>query len=194
MIDVVIARFNENVAWSNSINHGRYIYNKGVDTVHPEEIQLPNVGREAHTYLYHIVNKYHDLADHTLFLQGNPADHGLPDNLPNVSFLNNMSFNGWFIPLLQKKDEYNYLKCDEYGAPHHHLKIKQFACEHGLFDMTNITEFEFVQGAQFAVSRDAILSRSLSTYQHLLNTLSIPDQTINAHVMERIWKYLFNCY
>lgn len=194
MIDIVVARYNECIRWSECVNQHIHIYNKGSDVVHPQEKQLPNVGREAHTYLYHIVNKYHDLADHTLFLQGNPMDHGLPDNLPNLNLLSSISFNEPFIPLLRKQENYTYLKCDEYGAPHNNLRLKEFASNHGLFDMLNITEFEFVQGAQFIVSRSAIHNRSLSTYQHLLETLSAPGDNISGHIMERIWKYLFKCY
>ncbi|KEQ90285.1 hypothetical protein AUEXF2481DRAFT_103446 [Aureobasidium subglaciale EXF-2481] len=32
-------------------------------------VQLPNVGREGHTYLHHIVEQWDDLAAHTFFLQ-----------------------------------------------------------------------------------------------------------------------------
>ena len=33
-------------------------------------INLPNIGREAHTYLYHIINNYDNLADINVFLPG----------------------------------------------------------------------------------------------------------------------------
>ncbi|KAJ3298190.1 hypothetical protein HDU79_000078 [Rhizoclosmatium sp. JEL0117] len=34
---------------------------------------LPNVGREGHTYMHHIVSEYNNLADHTLFMQAEPV-------------------------------------------------------------------------------------------------------------------------
>lgn len=43
---------------------------------------LPNVGREQHTYLQHVIEHYDDLAPHTLFtpsdLCGNERNHSLP--------------------------------------------------------------------------------------------------------------------
>ena len=37
---------------------------------------LPNVGREGHTYLHHIIHHWDDLAAHTVFLPGNLHDEG----------------------------------------------------------------------------------------------------------------------
>lgn len=72
----VIARYQENIDWANGINNS-IIYNKGAtlpNTIHPI-VSLPNVGREGHTYLYHIIQNYDQLDDHTCFLQGHPFDH-----------------------------------------------------------------------------------------------------------------------
>ena len=42
-----------------------------------EALPLPNVGRESHTYLHHIVNNYDKLADWTVFSQASEPMHGL---------------------------------------------------------------------------------------------------------------------
>ena len=39
-------------------------------------VSLPNVGRESHTYLYHIVNHWEELADWTVFFQGGQPSWG----------------------------------------------------------------------------------------------------------------------
>jgi hypothetical protein len=39
---------------------------------------LPNVGRESHTWLSHIVEEYESLAEWTVFMQADPSDHLLP--------------------------------------------------------------------------------------------------------------------
>ena len=39
-------------------------------------IPLPNVGRESHTYLTHIVTQYDDLSDYTIFFQGGEPSWG----------------------------------------------------------------------------------------------------------------------
>lgn len=93
--DIVVAHYNEDLMWmcnpliSKAIQHAPmettiYIYNKGPDIPSKDMeklrqcfpstvfvvIQLPNVGRETHTYFYHIISRYHNLADMTCFLPG----------------------------------------------------------------------------------------------------------------------------
>jgi hypothetical protein len=78
-IDLVIARYNEDLSWLHKINIGAFksiiVYNKGkrrgVDgIVGIQEIDLPNVGRCDHTYIYHIIHNYDHLAKVTIFLPG----------------------------------------------------------------------------------------------------------------------------
>lgn len=88
-VDIIVARYAENLSWlknipipdSNTIV-SLYIYNKGcklskTDDIMPHVpyfvkdvhlIELRNVGRCDHTYLYHVVNNYDCLADVTIFL------------------------------------------------------------------------------------------------------------------------------
>jgi hypothetical protein len=86
--EIVIARYNENLDWLKKIKKSKDIkitvYNKGKDDINVPFISLPNIGRESHTYLYHIINNYHNLADQTVFCQGDPIFHS-PDfiNLVN---------------------------------------------------------------------------------------------------------------
>jgi len=72
-LQLVIARYRENVQWRYQF-HGlsTTVYDKGDARA---ENPLPNIGREAHTYLHHIVTHYDRLAPITVFLQGNPHAH-----------------------------------------------------------------------------------------------------------------------
>jgi hypothetical protein len=80
--EIVIARYNENLDWLKKIKKSKDIkitvYNKGKDDINVPFIKLPNIGRESHTYLYHIINNYNNLADQTVFCQGDPIFHS-PD-------------------------------------------------------------------------------------------------------------------
>lgn len=69
---LVIARFNEDISWSNCFPS--IIYNKG--EYQSNSINIKNVGREAHTYLYHIINNYDNLAEVTCFFQGTKPSFG----------------------------------------------------------------------------------------------------------------------
>lgn len=76
--EVVVARYNEDLSWilKEFPNDKVTIYNKGKDDLNlPSNyhiIKLPNIGREAHTYIYHIINNYSHLSKRVLFLQGDP--------------------------------------------------------------------------------------------------------------------------
>jgi hypothetical protein len=82
-IELVIARYNEDILWLNKVkNKIITVYNKGEDNINKKfkAIPLPNIGRESHTYLTHIINNYDNLADLTIFSQGDPFFHS-PDFL-----------------------------------------------------------------------------------------------------------------
>ncbi|MGO8745389.1 MAG: DUF3431 domain-containing protein [Thermoguttaceae bacterium] len=76
-MQLVVARYRENLDWLERF--------RGIPTVAYDkgdlraENPLPNVGREAHTYLHHIVAHYDSLAPVTVFLQGDPYAH-----IPNL--------------------------------------------------------------------------------------------------------------
>ena len=92
--EIVIARYNEDLYWLKKIPKSIKItiYNKGLDNIENIKnikyniIKLPNIGRESHTYLYHIINNYDTLADKTIFCQGDSIFHspGFIDLLKNI--------------------------------------------------------------------------------------------------------------
>jgi hypothetical protein len=78
-VEIVIARYNESLSWTLDypFNQFKYIvYNKNPDNNNYEKKyvikneDLKNHGKCDHTYLYHIVNKYNNLTDVTIFLPG----------------------------------------------------------------------------------------------------------------------------
>jgi hypothetical protein len=77
-INIIVARYNEDLKWTlkEPFNKFKYIvYNKGTNENFEKShvskiIKLENVGREFHTYLYHITENYNDLADINIFLPG----------------------------------------------------------------------------------------------------------------------------
>ena len=75
--EVVLARYTEDVSTVllDDMFKGMTItiYDKSNHDI-SHVIKLPNVGRESHTYLYHILQNYHSLADVTVFLPGSCMD------------------------------------------------------------------------------------------------------------------------
>ena len=78
---LIISRYDEDISWLSSYEtFNLYIYNKGSRIKNYEFkniINLKNVGRESHTWLYHIVNNYNKLDDINIFLQGRIDDLGV---------------------------------------------------------------------------------------------------------------------
>jgi len=70
-VEVVVAHYTENLSWTREYERPGVEFTVYSKSMPPPEgsIVLPNVGREAHTFLYHIVRHYHHLADWTVFTQ-----------------------------------------------------------------------------------------------------------------------------
>ncbi len=76
--EMVVARYNEDLSWLSDVSDDIKIivYNKGQpDVAQYPIITLPNIGRESHTYLHHIITNYDNLADVTIFCQGDSLFH-----------------------------------------------------------------------------------------------------------------------
>ena len=77
-INIIIARYNEDLKWTleKPFDQFKYIvYNKGDNENFEKKnvkeiISLENVGKCDHTYLYHIIENYNNLADINVFLPG----------------------------------------------------------------------------------------------------------------------------
>ena len=73
--EIVVAHYIEKLDWVKPIANHSHVYHKGRE-MRPPPLQLyawdklPNVGREFHTYLYHIINNYDTLPEITVFVQG----------------------------------------------------------------------------------------------------------------------------
>ena len=72
--EIVIASFNEDTSWTNNILPGSAVFEYNKNNKHGVEC-LPNIGREAHTYLHHICKQYGNFSDYIFFFQGHPFDH-----------------------------------------------------------------------------------------------------------------------
>lgn len=190
-IDIVISRYKENIDWINNIKSNPiikniYLYNKFYEL----NIKLPNVGREAHTYLYHIVNNYNNLNDITIFLQGNPFPHccNLYSIIDNINNLQNgiLSLNNIIV-----ENEYSINRKHKTLHPHGlflaYFMDLLFGIKMDINQTVNVT-----YGAQFACTKQAILSRPREFYEFLLKFVSYETNPIEGYIFERLWLYIFN--
>lgn len=145
-MNIIISRYNENTSWSDSLENV-IIFNKGEG----DSNKLPNVGREGHTYYHFILSNYDNLQySHYCFLQGFPFDHS-PNILENIKNLD-LSNNSKYISLCEK-----FYITDLLQSP---IKFTE-EFRKMYFNLFNVSEmkdeFVFGAGAQFIVSREAIL-------------------------------------
>ena len=78
---IIVSRYDEDISWLEEYqDFNIYIYNKGrnLETKLSEKVEnLPNVGRESHTWIYHIIKNYNNLDSVNIFLQGRIDDLGI---------------------------------------------------------------------------------------------------------------------
>lgn len=185
-VEVVIARYKEDISWIKLLNpllpYRTRVYNK-----FEGENLLPNVGREAHTYLTHIVENYDNLADYTVFLQGDPIYH-CRDLLKTIDLTHTLEFD-----FLCMSD--GFITCDVNGRPGcggggkiHTPVGKHYEWVTG---KKSPQVFESPSSAQFAVSRKVITDNPRSLYERCLLSVKHENNPIEAHCLERSWASIF---
>jgi len=202
-LQIVVARFNENISWLNDKETDIVIYNKGIDAVNT--IALPNIGREAHTYLYHIVNNYYTLADITVFTQAKIDDHGYSHNLDTLKNLGLSAKDKGYSLNMQ-----TFKKGTDCMDPDFNVQIRDCLIYIYNVPQTSVDKIVFIDwfkkyinpeypdelivylNAIFAVSKEKIHTRPKEFYEDLLTQVSNENAPIEAHFLERSWYYVFN--
>lgn len=187
--EIVVARFKENADWTRPYQKHVTIYCKDPQDTNPNYFHLPNVGRESHTYLHHIIENYDDLATMTLFTQGRISDiphhkvlwnygiptpfnqKGLTNRTPHWGKLSlgNYARNMRFTPLTFGQWWDKYLQLPH---PNHQNYFVQFM-------------------AVFSVHRDVIRAHPKSYYENLISCVSDHVNPEEGHYFERAWYHIF---
>jgi hypothetical protein len=182
--EIVISRFKEDLSWTRNLHDLDYkvtVYNK-----FEGQNLLQNVGKESHTYLTHIVNNYDNLADITVFLQGDPFAH-CSDILQTLNDMQHLTSKIQYYGLSD-----GLIICDGNGRPHcgkNHLPLAKLY--EYLFNLKSPEVFVCNPAGQFAVKNDVIYRNSKSLYEKALNTLTYDVNPIEGFCMERMWTSLF---
>lgn len=186
----VVARYQEPVEWLAAFPNA-ILYNKGdaVESPHPV-IPLENVGREGHTFAYHIVKHYDALDDYTCFLQGNPFDH-----TPSLEQALQLALQ--YIQIHPEPFYFlsHYIMDIDLSKDDTHPTLPPVMQDvyYRLFGIHKTEHpFQFGPGAQCIVSRDAIRRRPKSFYETILAMLGTSVHPPEGYAMERFWWMIFN--
>jgi hypothetical protein len=199
-LELVAARYREDLAWLRRVPAAFRVtvYDKSEDSsamaVAPRArvVARPNVGREAETYLHHIVERWDDLADLTVFVQGKPFDHA-PDLHKTLRAIAEGSLTVadflWlgFVIDWDDPDGGRLFRNWSKNPDRHPLPVRDF--HRALWREEPPERFVFYPGANFAVSSRCIRARPRSFYERA-RQLAVSVEN-GAHCLERCWDRVF---
>lgn len=219
-IEIIVARFNENLNWLNEdpFNQFQYtVYNKGNNDNFEKKnvnkiINLPNVGRCDHTYLYHIYNNFDNLANITIFFPGSI-------HLPNkkgkaIEILNRIKNNNYqhaiyiaqYTSNLKEKFKDFQLDCwqsSESNNSNLYPDTKLYPAiirPYGKwfkYHFGNLLIKHYSINGIFSLDKRDIIQKSKSKYKsklkykYLLNQLRLHANPEVGHYIERSWSAIF---
>jgi hypothetical protein len=220
-LQIVVARYNEDLEWLKEEPFNQYpviVYNKGPnqDFYHAPNIQkiipVKNVGRDAHTILYHIIENYDNLADVTVFLPGSvQMEHKIQKAKEQViecaKYNNTVIISKQYINApnyhpngIQK--ELNDFQIDDYVSTD--TKNKDLNPENKLlpaeirpFGKWHATRFPNIQtnyisyNCIIGIGKKHILQHPKSYYENLIRELSTHSSPEVVHYYERAWFSIF---
>ncbi len=171
-------------------------YNKNSTKLQSDEIPLPNVGREPHTYFHHIIENYDNLSDYVFFSQDNPLDHAskfvdaVNGNEQYWETISRQKFEGayFFNDDPNWKSYLNLLPCPHDAQPYWNYDMKSFWEQ--IFENPWPGTIYFTPGMIFVISKEVIQSISKEQYKKLLSILE--TQRDSPWAIERIIYYIFN--
>jgi len=216
-IQCVVARYNENTDWFNDypFNHFDMIcYNKGPKL--PENcftetckvVNLDNVGRCDHTYLYHIIKNYNNLAPVTIFLPASCMDSHKKEFtfnvIKHVLETKTTVLQGGIVNDV-RKEFYNFT-LDEWKAtnkenievnPESQLQkcpIRPFGKWYDANFGPELKIKVFCFYGIIAVAREHIIQHPIERYEKLIKYVSNSSNPEAGHYMERSWGAIFYPY
>ena len=210
---VIVARFDEQLDWLQPYYGLLAVYNKGktgptrlIDPVY----QLPNVGRESHTFVTYILRNYHSLPEYTAFVQGGiddahswiRKDYG-PRMISAMLKEAKESENGCSIALKAGLDDVDWgfefdgtrIAIEKYKKfESRKLRtLRQFWNEILNLPIPARDEYRVYPSAFMVIRRDRIRSKSWVYYNRIEKELSYSSDPIEGHFMERSWYHIFGC-
>lgn len=180
-IQLVIAKFNEDISWIEKIDIPYIIYNKG--DFNENFINIPNNGREGETYLRYIIENYDNLPENIIFSQGNPFEH----SNDFINIINN--YNSFKEPLIiGLSDWIETEEADSNGCfVQEGSGIKDILPLLGI--NKEITIKTFCTGAQYIIPNKYILNKPKSWWIHCYNIYN--NNPRSPWIFERIWLDIF---
>jgi hypothetical protein len=212
-IEIIISRFNEDLNWTTEgiFNDYKYtVYNKGDNDNFNKSnvkniINLPNIGRCDHTYLYHIVSNYNKLSNKIVFFPGS-LDLGYKKNIA-IEILNKIKYSGQAIFIGEYseniKNKFDDFKLDNWSSTNSQNFIKN---NESSLQISKIRPFgnwfkyyfgnkivkSFCYWGVFSIDKRDVVQHPINRYIILLNQLNQSSNPEVGHYLERSWCAVFH--
>jgi hypothetical protein len=213
-VEIVISRYNEDLSWLDEypFNEFEYIvYNKGdndnfLKTNVKKIINLENIGKCDHTYLYHIIQNYENLSNILVFLPGSlNMEYKKDKSVKMLNYIINCNFKkAFFLGEYHKniKDTFKNFTLDEWKTSYEQNLIKNSECSlqlckirpYGLwykYFFGNTIAHWYTYWGIFSIDKRDIIQHPLFRYQVLIETVNKHSNPEAGHYIERSWAAIF---
>ncbi len=202
-LELVVARYDEDLNWLRRVPK-RFritVYNKGTDTPSVprrrglEFHAVPDVGHEAYTYLHHLIRRYDDLADITVFAQGKPFDH-VPDfhKITHRIAFKQIGVDDflWLGFIVDQDNADGSLLFQQWARNPEQRPLPLRDFWRALWNEPAPDTVTFYPSAHFAVTSACARKQPLAFYRKALDVAArVPDA---AHCFERTWDRVFGVH
>lgn len=225
-IEIVVTRYKEQLEWLNETPFNKYpviIYNKG-DNMNikfspniTKVINLPNIGLDVHSFIYHIVHNYDNLSNITAFFQGSINKRHYKYNRcieiinesekRNTTILSCIKENNFLCSQSNFTIDNHYFSTEDNRTKNsnqtHPCKIRPLGrWFHEIFnkwhmqnieiDPHTINSFNNISYCHvFSVKKEHILRKPKEYYIYLLSFLDQGLHPEAVHYFERAWSLIF---
>lgn len=209
-IEIVVSRYNEDLQWlkNKKFRYPTTIYNKGNNEnfYKPKGckvVKLQNIGRESHSYLYHIINNYNNLPHLTIFLPGSADDKRKKEWVNKVikSLEKNIATTFPAEEQGDVKQKFYNFELDNWQSTHEsNIKVNtekklfpSFIRPFGKWYEANFDKNVNYSGygGIFAVSDNHIKQYDKQYYEKLIKQLEVSSNPEVGHYFERAWVAVF---
>ena len=199
--EFVIAHYKENLTWALPYADHCHVYHKGGQRNPQLQFKLwetlPNVGREGHTYLHHIIHNYHCLANVTVFLQADFGHNVVVEYRNQFDYITKSKTKQFSTKLMSKLSDWGKIHwVGKWARMMKRGEIRLAKQTLGdfwqtIFGTQHPRVITATRGGVFGVTRQRIHSHPREFYEKLIVYVSDHPNPEEGHYLERLWPSIF---
>ena len=201
--EFVVAHFKEDMEWLLPHANHIHVYHKELYAIPDFRFQMwtniPNVGKEGYAYLHHIIDNYENLANITVFIQGNFAKKERKDCYFDDIFEYVVQAKakglGFKSPRLLIGKDWEENNMDLKWKPlsvRKNITIGQYWEKY--FGFPHPKAIIWNARGCFSVTRERVLQRPKQFYERIMSTIDYAVHPLEGYYLERLWLSIFSVF